>query len=264
AYDVDPRHRMMVLVARTATRLNDRFEISGAELIQYDLAEHRVVRTVPWSADPEPEFYFINLRFSPDGKFLYAFGQQILVFDASSLEQVASWDLSLPNESGLGRFDAGSWDESADEPGAFTSLFTMQDAVTMRKLLVVGQVNLVARTLDFFPLGPEPTSGDLSFSIAPDRRRAYVLSSEIGHYELWTIDMPNRRVLSRESIPGRPRMQIRSSSSGQVLYVYQAGHTIDRYAADGFRALDTISLDSDMMYGTFYILPPSPRPVAER
>ena len=30
------------------------------------------------------------------------------------------------------------------------------------------------------------------------------------------------------------------------------------------RALGTISLDSDMMYGTFYILPPSPRPVADR
>ena len=264
AYDVDPQHRTMVLVARTATKLSDRFEISGPEFIQYDLAEHRVVRTVPWSADPEPEFYFVKLRFSPDGKFLYAFGRQILVFDASSLQQVDSWDLSLPNESGVGRFDAGASDESADGPGAFTSLFTMWDAVAKRKLLVVGQLNMVARTLDFFPLGPAPSVGDLSFSVAPDRRRAYVLSAEIGHHELWTIDMAERRVQSRDTIPGRPRMQIRASSSGQVLYVYEAGHTIDLHAADGFRSLRTIGLDSDMMYGTFQILSASAKPAPPR
>ena len=117
AYDVDPQERFLVMVARTATKLIDRYEIGTPQFIQYDLKEHKVVRTMPWSNDPEPRYYWLNLRFSPNGKFLYAFAHEILVFDATTLQQVDSWNLSLPNESGLNRFDLGSFDESADEPG---------------------------------------------------------------------------------------------------------------------------------------------------
>ncbi len=64
----------MVLVVRTATRLIDRWEIAEPEFIQYDLAAHKILRTVPWSADFEPSYYGAILRFSPDGKLLYVFG----------------------------------------------------------------------------------------------------------------------------------------------------------------------------------------------
>ncbi|PYQ68621.1 MAG: hypothetical protein DMG01_30650, partial [Acidobacteria bacterium] len=67
AFDVDPQNRFMVLVARTATKLVDRFEIGAPTFIQYDLKEHKVVRTVPWATDPEPQYYYLQLRFSPDG-----------------------------------------------------------------------------------------------------------------------------------------------------------------------------------------------------
>jgi hypothetical protein len=51
-------------------------------------------------------------------------------------------------------------------------------------------------------------------------------------------------------------MALRSSSSGQLLYIYQAGHTIDVYEAATFRHLRTIELDGDM---TRLILMPPPR-----
>jgi hypothetical protein len=70
AYEVDPRHRTMVIVARTATRLVDRWEIGPPEFILYDLAAHTVIRTVPWQIDPEPSYYSVALRFSPDGRLL--------------------------------------------------------------------------------------------------------------------------------------------------------------------------------------------------
>src|SRR5207302_1678020 len=35
AYDVDPQHRFMIVVARTATKLADRFEVGAAAFIQY-------------------------------------------------------------------------------------------------------------------------------------------------------------------------------------------------------------------------------------
>src|SRR5436190_16136038 len=51
AYEVDPQHRYMVAVARTATRLADRFEIWQAVFIQYALKQHKFVRTVPCTFD---------------------------------------------------------------------------------------------------------------------------------------------------------------------------------------------------------------------
>jgi hypothetical protein len=254
AFEVDPRHRTMVVVAKPATKLIDRWEIGPPEFILYDLAEHKVTRTIPWTIDPEPTNFSVALRFSPDGKLLYVFGNEVTIFDAATMAQVDTWDLSLPAESAMGRFDPGPWDDSADPQGAVTSLFTMQDAVMKRKLLVVGQIDLSARTVDVFPIGPVPEADSLNFTVAPDRSRAHVLVARIGRHELWTIDLAGRRVQSRIDVPTRTRMQMRSSSSG-LTYLYEAGRTIEVYSADASTRLRTIELDSDMMYGTFVIVP---------
>ena len=255
AFEADPQHRTLVLVARTATRLIDRWEIGEPELIEYDLAGHKVLRTVRWTADFEPSSYGLALRFSPDGKLLYVLGQQIVIFDAGTLQQVDSWDLSLPGDTGMGRLDPGSFDESTDQAGYVTGVFTMRDPIQNRKMLVVGRINLVARTVETFPLGPAPAAGDLSFTISPDRKIGHVLHAQIGRHELWTIDMEAHRVVSRVPVPSRPRMQIRASSSGKALYFYEAGRLIDIYTPDASKKLRTIALDSDMMYGTFVIVP---------
>jgi hypothetical protein len=258
AFDVDPENRLMVLVTRTVRKLADRFEIGAPVFIQYDLKEHRVVRTVPWSTDPEPMYYFLALRFSPDGKLLYAFSNEIVVYDATTLKQLDSWNLSLPSEPGLGRLDMGSMDDINDEPGYFTGLFSMEDPVQKRKLLGIGRVELRLKKLDFFPLGPAPDRGDVSFALAPDRKRGYIMIEEIGQHELWTVDIAGRRLESRVEFKGRPRLALRSSSNGKLIYLYEAGNTIDLYDAAGFKYLRTITLDEDMMYGTFHVVPPRP------
>jgi hypothetical protein len=66
--------------------------------------------------------------------------------------------------------------------------------------------------------------------------------------------MTTHRVVNRVPVPSRPRMQIRASSSGQLLYFYEAGRLIDIYTADALKKLRTITLDADMMYGTFVIV----------
>jgi hypothetical protein len=256
AFEVDPQHRYMIVVARTATRLIDRFEVGPPMFIQYDLRDHKIVRAVPWSSDPEPHYYFVMLRFSPDGKQLYVFSHEILVYDAATLRQIHSWDLSLPNEPGLGRFDIASMDEWNDEPGYFTALFTMDDPVAKRHLLTIGRVNLAETTIDFFPIGPAPERGEVSFALAAGRRQGYVLVQDIRHNELWTIDMAGHRRESKVEFDGRPRMALRSSSNGKIIYIYEAGNTIDLYESAGFRYLRTITLDTDMMYDTFHVVPP--------
>jgi DNA-binding beta-propeller fold protein YncE len=261
AFATDPQHRVMTLLTRSSTKLIDRFEIGPPTFVQYDLVDRKVIRTVPWSSTSEPGFFF-ELRYSADGKSLYAFTDEVLIFDPTTLQQVASWDLSLPNEPGLGRFDMGWVDDVNDDPAYFNGLFTLEDKLLHRRLLVVGRINLGERDLDFFPLGPAPQQGRMSFALGPDRKRGYVLLQDIGHHELWTIDIPARKLLTKTTFQGRPRMAVRVSSNGKLLYLYEAGNTIDLYDAADFKYLRTITLDADMTYDSFHVI--GPRPPATR
>jgi hypothetical protein len=258
AFDVDPQNRFMVAVARTARTQVDRFEIDDPMFIQYDLKAHKIARSVPWATDPEPRYYFLHLRFSPDGRGLYVFADKIHIYDAGSLQKVDSWDLSLPTESGLGRLDLGSMDETNDEPGFFTALFTTSDPIQHRQQLVVGRVDLSQKRVDWFPVGPAPDYPEVSFVLGADRKFGYVLLQDVRRYEFWTLDLAGKRLQSRVKFDSRPRIAFRSSSNGKIIYIFEAGNTIDLYQAAGFKYLRTITLNGDMMYNTFHVVPPHP------
>ena len=249
----DPLHRFLVMLTKTAEKKIDRFEISPPALIVYDLKEHKVSRTIPWPNNEEREF--VGIMMSPDGKLLYFFADDVLIYDTSEFKQVDKWELSRPVEEGLARFDFGPRDTTYEEPGFYSGIFQMQDPVQNRKIMGVARVNLNAKSLDFWPLGPARPVG---FSLAPDRKRAYGLLQEIGHYEFWTFDLEHHKLGAKAEFDGRPRMALRTSSNGKVLYIYQAGNTIDLYDASNYKYLRTITLDADMTT-ELVVMPEQPR-----
>ena len=95
-----------------------------------------------------------------------------------------------------------------------------------------------------------------------DHKRAYGLFRDIGEYEFWTFDLETYRVINRTPFAGRPRMAMRVSSNGKVLYIYQAGNTIDLYDSTTFKLLRTITLDGDMT--RLLLFPPPARAGAAR
>jgi len=216
SFTVDPQHRIMTLMTRTTTKLMDRFEIGAPTFIQYDLKDHKVVRTLPWatSAD-EPGYFSLLLRYSADGKLLYVFSSEILVLDAASLQQVATWDLSLTNEPSLGRFDMGSLDDSNDDPAWFSALFTMKDPVQNRPLVVVGRVNLDQKRLDYFARSRAATG---TIELCAERRWAARLRPA-------AVDRPQRTVdhrPPREAAPERGRVPGASAHGDQDEFERQA------------------------------------------
>ena len=237
----DPLDRFVVLLTKTAEKKIDRFEISPSTLIVYDLKEHKISRTIAWPNNEEREF--VGIMMSPDGKLLYFFADDVLIYSTTDVTQVDKWELSRPVEEGLARFDFGPRDATYEEPGFYSGIFQMQDPVENRKIMGVARVNLNAKSLDFWPLGPARPVG---FSLAPDRKRAYGLLQEIGHYEFWTFDLEHHKLGAKAEFDGRPRMALRTSSNGKVLYIYQAGNTIDLYDASTYKYLRTITLDADM------------------
>ena len=236
----DPLERFVILLTKTAEKKIDRFEITPPALVVYDLKSHKVARTIPWPNNEEREF--INVMMSPDGKLLYFFADDVLIYDTVEFKQVDKWELSRPVEEGLNRFDFGPRDTTYEEPGFYSGMFFVQDPVQNRRIMGVARVNLAAKNVDFWPLGPARPVG---FSLAPDRKHAYGLLQDIAHYEFWTFDLEHHKLGSKMEFAGRPRMALRTSTNGKLLYIYQAGNTIDLYEASTYKYLRTITLDAD-------------------
>jgi WD40 repeat protein len=248
-FQVDPLERFLILLTRSATKQIDRWEISDIAMQFYDLSQKKITRTIPWPKGEEREF--VNIRFSPDGKLLYFFGDDVLILETTNFTEVDTWPLSRPIEPGLGRVNFGSVDDFNDDPGFFTGLFTTQDTIQNRRIMNLGRVNLVAKTIDLTPIGP---AEGISFAMAADRKRAYGLMQQVGRYEFWAFDVAQKKLLSRTPFEGRPRMALRVSSNGRLLYVFQAGATIDVYDAASYKKLRTIEMNADQTT-TLYILP---------
>jgi len=246
---VDPLERFLILLTRPATKLIDRWEIGDISLQLYDLAAKKVTRTIPWPRGEEREG--VNIRFSPDGKLLYFFGDDVLILETQNFTEVDTWALSRPLEPGLGRISFGQVDDFNEDPGFLTGLFTIQDPVQNRRIMGIGRVNLVGKSIDFTPIGPAEGVG---FAMAPDRKRGYGLMQQIGRYEFWAFDVAQRKLISRTPFEGRPRMAMRVSSNGRLLYVFQAGETIDVYDATTYKLLRTIAMTADQTTNLF-ILP---------
>jgi hypothetical protein len=236
----DPLERFVILLTKTADKKVDRFEIGAPTLVVYDLKAHKIARTIPWPNNEEREF--INVMMSPDGKLLYFFADDVLIYDTTEFKQVDKWELSRPLEEGLNRFDFGPRDTTYEEPGFYSGIFTVMDPVQHRRIMGVARVNLAAKNVDFWPLGP---SRPVGFSLAPDRKHAYGLLQDIDHYEFWTFDLEHHKLGSTMEFSGRPRMALRTSSNGKLLYIYQAGNTIDIFDAATYKYLRTITLDAD-------------------
>lgn len=239
---LDPRERFAVFLIKTTTKKPDRFEIGKATLVRYDIARHAVTDTIPWPKNQEREF--AGFQFSPDGKYMYLFGDDILVYETEKFTVVDQWKLSQPLQEGMGRFGFGFPESLYEEPGYYTGLFRVTDPVQNRRMMGVARVNLGAKAVDFYTLGPDEPVG---FTLAPDRRKAYGLRQQVGLYEFWTFDLEGKRVTGRTPFRGRPRMRLLTSTNGTLLYILGAGSTIDVYDAQSLRFLRTVTLDSDMI-----------------
>lgn len=252
----DPLHRFVMLVVRPVVKQIDRWEIEPSAILKYDLASHSVVGTLPWPNGDEREN--ATMQFSPDGKLLYLFSEQdVLIYDTTTLKQTDRWELSKPVEEGYGAFEFGQIDAANDDPGFYTAMFQVQDPVQKRRMMGIGRVNLSAKKVDFYTIGPAQQVG---FSMAPGRKVAYGLFNEIGNYEFWKFDLEMKRVSARVNFNGRPRMSLKTSSNGKVLYIYNAGNTIDLYDAETFKYMKTIDLGGDVTSDLFIVPGAAPKP----
>jgi hypothetical protein len=247
---LDPLERYMVLLVKSTRKLSDRYQVSGPMLLRYDLQSRTVTDTIPWPGGQEREG--ARLLFSADGETLYFFADDaILALETDGFTEVDRWEYGTALDDGMGRFNFGFPQQYWGGRDELVGLFRTTDPVLGRTIMGIARVRLGEREVEFHPLGP---SAGVSFVLAPGGRKAYGLQQEVGNWQFWTFDVENGRVESRAHFRGRPRMALLPSTNGEVLYIYNAGMTIDLYDAATYRFLRTINLEGDNTT-SLYVLP---------
>ena len=249
----DPNDKYLILLIKNYKLDGDKWDIGPPTLVQYDMAARKIAKTIPWPKGEEREN--IGVIFSPDGKLLYMFADDVLIYETEKFTEVDRWNLAQPQEPGLGRISLGGFDPFSDDPGFYTGLLTMQDPIQGRRIMGLGRVDLTNKKIDFRPIGP---ARGMAFGFNREKKRGYGLAfGGINENEFWTFDLESNRVVGRVQFTGRPRMGMRVSSNGNYVYIHTAGNTIDLYDTTSFKLQRTITLDGDMT--GFALLPPAKR-----
>ena len=163
SFEVHPSMEWAAILAKSRTKLVDRYEISEPVILRYDLTTFEVTDTIPWPDEEQREF--ANFRFSPDGELLYMFTDDLIALDSEDFTEIDRWEISEPFEPGLGEmslpFGRSPYQE---KDGVYTGLFRMTDPVQNRRLMGIATVDMVAQNVEFHPIGP---SEGVSFTISP-------------------------------------------------------------------------------------------------
>ena len=86
---------------------------------------------------------------SPDGKYLYHFGEKVLILKTDDFKVVDRMDLSKPDLPGMEDIGFGGQLDSIGEPGAHVSLFNSADPVVHNRVFGIGQIRSEYAADDF-------------------------------------------------------------------------------------------------------------------
>jgi DNA-binding beta-propeller fold protein YncE len=257
---VDPEGKYLYTTLRVAVKEIDRFKIEKAKFAVIDLEQKKITKTYDFPKEYDQGFGFLaGYKVSPDGKLLYVFKEDILIFDLSNFKQVDKIELSKPLHPGLFPIIFRGDDDPNEEPGFVTSVFNATDPVVRRSIFGIARINLATKSVDFTPIGPSAPMN--RFLLTPDRKKGYTVtfSGQGGNRrtEFWVFDVVARKVIKKLEFESRSRFNFAVSGDGKKLYIYGAGATIEIYDAETLKLEKTITLEGDAITQLLVLRPRS-------
>jgi DNA-binding beta-propeller fold protein YncE len=258
----DPTDQLLYATINTAVKKIDRFEIEKPKFAVIDLAQKKITKTFDFPKEHDTPFGFMaGYRVSPDGKLLYVFKEDVLIFDLKDFKQVDKIELSKPQHPGSFPIRIGPGDDPNEEPGVVTSVFNTTDPVVRRRIFGIARLDLASRNLDFTPVGPAAT-GMTGLRLTPDRKTGYTVaylggspSEPTRRTEFWVFDIAARKLTRKHEFQSRSRFNFTVSSDGKQLYIYGAGPTIEVYDAETFKLQRVMTFEGDMTTGMLVLRP---------
>jgi DNA-binding beta-propeller fold protein YncE len=246
---VDPNGRYLYTTMRNVVKDIDQYRIDPPQFVAIDLQEKKITKAWPFPKDMDQGFGFdATFKVSADGKKLYVFQEDILVFDLETFKQIDRIELSLPPFPGASPYRLAASDDPNDAPDSVTSVFTSVDPIVHKGTLGLAKIDLSTRKVDYFPIGPLlPMNG---FQLSPDRKRGYSVMPKIGaganrETEWWVWDIESHKVIKKKDFDTRPTFRFAVSGDGKKLYLYGAGSTLEVFDAETLESHKVIYLNKD-------------------
>jgi hypothetical protein len=258
----DPTGKFFYTITTEMTKLADHYEIGKPKYTVIDLAAQKIAKTFDVAKEDELAISAGRgralLELSPDGKYLYHFGEKVLILNTADFKAVDRMDLAKPELPGMEDIGFGGQLDSIGEPGMHVSVFNSADPIVHNHVFGIGRFDLNTRQMTFDPMGPAPT-GMTGLQVTPDKASAYtvVANGVLGNKrcEFWHFDMKSDRIAGTREFPCRSRFSFGMSGNGKKLYIYGAGFQIDVYDAATLQFEHTWDLQNDTTGGGLIVVP---------
>jgi DNA-binding beta-propeller fold protein YncE len=258
----DPEGKLFYAVTKEITKFPDHYEVSKPKYTVVDLEQQKIVKTVEITKEEEPQNqgdYGVGwIEVSPDGKYLYQFGEKITILQASDFKVLDHIDLAMPDAPGMENVHFGTDLDLINSPGEHTAMFVWADPIVHNHVFGLARFDLTTKHLDFNPIGPAP-AGMAGIQVTPDKKWAYtVVSNGVNgnkRCEFWAIDLTSNRVTQKAEVPCRTRFTLGISTDGKKLYIYGAGFDIQVYDAATLKYEKTWDLNNDVTYAGIVVIP---------
>lgn len=258
AYAPDPEDRLLYAIITVTVQQIDRFEVEKPKFAVIDLAQQKITRTVDLPTDEPRLGWGANLRVSPDGKYLYAFQDNVLIFDTTDFKLAEKIELSKPLYPGMERINLNFRDDPYEERGTVIGVFNSTDPIVRRSIFGIARFDLDQRTFDFTPVGPAATRGMMGLQVTPDRKTGYAVAfqGEVGNRrtEFWVFDMETRKVTNRLEFDGPVNFRFTLSGDGKKIYLHGTAPHLEIYDAATLQKKRVIDINADMS-GGLLVLP---------
>lgn len=246
---VDPSGRYLYTTMRNAIKDIDQYRVELPQFVAIDLQEKKIAKAWPFPKEMDGGFGFnATYKVSADGKLLYVFQEDVLVFDLETFKQVDRIELAQPPYPGASPYRLAANEDPFDAPDTATSVFTSVDQVVRKGTLGIASIDLKTRKVDYTPIAPLlPMT---QFLLSPDRKLGYSVMPTIATggnrvTEWWVWDIANHSVVKKQEFESRPTFRFSVGGDGKHLYLYGAGSTLEIWDAGTLKSKKLIYLNKD-------------------
>ena len=245
---LDPTGRYMYATVRVSVREADYYRMEPPQFVKIDLHAGKIAQS--FSFPPEMDQGFgakATYKVSPDGKSLYVFDSDVLIYDLASFKEVDRIEMTQPEYPGASPYRLTPADDPNAQANVYTSLFTAVDPIVHKGTLGLATLNLNTRKSSFTPIGIELPS--LGFLMSPDHKRGYsIMFSGVGgnrQTEFWVWDLVSNKVIKKAPFEARPTLKFALSGDGKKIYLYGAGSSFEVFDGDTLKSRKLIFLNKD-------------------
>ena len=246
---VDPGGRYLYTSMRVTVKDLDEYRIEPMKFVAIDLNNGTIAKSFPFPKELGEGFGgMVSFKVSPDGKLLYVFGNDVLIFDLATFKEVDKIALSKPPYPGASPLRLSVTDDPYDDSTKVTSVFTSVDPIVHKGTLGLATLNLTTREVSYSPIGPSYPM--LGFMVSPDRKLGYsVMFNYAGgnrRTEWWVWDLQTHQVIKTQAFESRPTFKFGISSDGKKLYLYGSGSTLEIFDAATLTSRKILYLNRDI------------------